>query len=69
MPDVGEEISYHIMLLHQAGLIEAIDLGSHNGVCRRPKHLTLRLAPLKANGFIHFTTAISPSYIHEGVYR
>jgi hypothetical protein len=36
----GEEISYHVMLLHQAGLIEAIDLGSHDGVCWRPKHLT-----------------------------
>jgi predicted transcriptional regulator len=36
----GEEISYHIMLLHQAGLIEAIDVGSHDGVCWRPKHLT-----------------------------
>jgi hypothetical protein len=36
----GEEISYHIMLLHEAGLIEAIDLGSNDGVsppspCRR----------------------------------
>jgi len=36
----GEEISYHIMLLHEAGLIEAIDLGSNDGVCWRPKHLT-----------------------------
>jgi hypothetical protein len=27
-------------LLHEAGLIEAIDLGSHDGVYWRPKHLT-----------------------------
>ena len=36
----GEEISYHVMLLKEAGLIEAIDVGSHDGVCWRPKHLT-----------------------------
>ena len=36
----GEEISYHVMLLKQAGLIEAIDLGSNDGVCWRAKHLT-----------------------------
>jgi hypothetical protein len=36
----GEEISYHIMLLHQAGLIEAIDVSSNDGVCWRAKHLT-----------------------------
>lgn len=36
----GEEISYHIMLLDQAGLIEAVDLGSQDGVCWRPKQLT-----------------------------
>jgi hypothetical protein len=36
----GEEISYHIMLLQEAGLIEAIDVGSHDGVCWRAKHLT-----------------------------
>jgi hypothetical protein len=36
----GEEISYHIMLLQEAGLIEATDVGSHDGVCWRPKHLT-----------------------------
>jgi hypothetical protein len=28
------------MLLHQAGLIEAIDLSSLDSVCWRPKHLT-----------------------------
>src|SRR5882672_8557026 len=36
----GEEISYHIMLLEQAGLIEAIDVSSNDGICWRPKHLT-----------------------------
>lgn len=35
-----EQISYHIMLLHEAGLIEAIDLSSFDGVCWRPKYLT-----------------------------
>ena len=35
----GEEISYHVMLLKEAGLIEAIDVGSHAGVCWRPKCL------------------------------
>lgn len=35
-----EEVSYHIMLLHQAGLIEAIDLSTFDGVCWRPKYLT-----------------------------
>lgn len=34
------EISYHVMLLHEAGLIEALDLSSHSGVCWRPKRLT-----------------------------
>jgi hypothetical protein len=36
----GEEISYHVMLLKEAGLIDAIDVGSQDGVCWRPKHLT-----------------------------
>ncbi|MGD1082952.1 MAG: DUF2513 domain-containing protein [Candidatus Sulfotelmatobacter sp.] len=36
----GEEVSYHIMLLHQAGLIEATDLSTLSGVCWQPKFLT-----------------------------
>ncbi len=36
----GEEISNHVMLLKEVGLIEAIEEGSHDGVCWRPKHLT-----------------------------
>ncbi len=35
-----EKISYHIMLLQEAGLIEATDVSSHDGVCWRPKYLT-----------------------------
>ena len=35
-----EEISYHVMLLHAAGLIEATNVSSHDGVCWRPKYLT-----------------------------
>lgn len=35
-----EEINYHIMLLHEAGLIEATDVSSFDGVCWRPKYLT-----------------------------
>ena len=34
------EISYHVMLLHEAGLIEALDLSSHDGVCWKAKRLT-----------------------------
>jgi hypothetical protein len=34
------EISYHVMLLHEAGLMEALDLSSHSGVCWKPKRLT-----------------------------
>lgn len=34
------EISYHVSLLADAGLIEAIDVSSHDGVAWRPKHLT-----------------------------
>lgn len=41
IPDrAGEEISYHILLLQEAGLIEAIDLSSSDGVCWVPKRLT-----------------------------
>jgi hypothetical protein len=35
-----EEISYHVLLSHEAGLIDAIDLSSTQGVCWRPKRLT-----------------------------
>jgi hypothetical protein len=35
-----EKTSYHIMLLHEAGLIEATDVSSNDGVCWRPKYLT-----------------------------
>ncbi len=35
-----EEISYHVMQLANAGLIEAVDLSSMDGVCWRPRHLT-----------------------------
>ena len=35
-----EETSYHIMLLHQAGLIEATETSSLDGVCWSPKYLT-----------------------------
>jgi hypothetical protein len=35
-----EEISYHVMQLASAGLIEALNLSSNDGVCWRPKHLT-----------------------------
>ena len=35
-----EKISYHVMLLRDAGLIEAVDLSSHDGICWRPKRLT-----------------------------
>src|SRR5258708_21668314 len=35
-----EEISYHVMQLANAGLIEAANLSSFDGVCWRPKHLT-----------------------------
>ncbi len=34
------ELSYHTMLLDEAGLIEAIDLSSMNTVIWKPKHLT-----------------------------
>jgi hypothetical protein len=35
-----EEISYHILLMHEAGLIEAIDLSSFDGVCWKATRLT-----------------------------
>jgi hypothetical protein len=36
----SEEISYHILLMHEARLIEAVDLSSLDGVCWKPKRLT-----------------------------
>lgn len=35
-----EEITYHVQLADEAGLIEAIDLSSNEGVCWKPKRLT-----------------------------
>ena len=35
----GEEVSYHVMQLADAGLIKAVDRSSMSGVCWRPKHL------------------------------
>jgi hypothetical protein len=35
-----EEITYHVLLAHEAGLIEAMDLSSMDGVCWKPKRLT-----------------------------
>ena len=35
-----EEISYHIMQLNEEGLIEALDVSSHDGVCWKPRRLT-----------------------------
>lgn len=35
-----EEVNYHVMLLHEAGFIEAIDLTTHDGICWKPKRLT-----------------------------
>ncbi len=35
-----EQITYHVMLLNEAGLIEALDLSSHDGVCWKPRRLT-----------------------------
>jgi hypothetical protein len=34
------QLSYHVMLLHEAGLIEAMDLSSFSGLAWRPKRLT-----------------------------
>lgn len=36
----ADEISYHVMLLHEAGFIEAEELTSHDGVCWKTKRLT-----------------------------
>src|SRR5438105_3635600 len=36
----ADEISYHVMLLNEVGLIEAEDLTTHDGVCWKPKRLT-----------------------------
>jgi hypothetical protein len=39
--DCSEEaLNYHVMILAQAGLLEAIDLSTMDGVCWRPKFLT-----------------------------
>ena len=35
-----EEINYHVMLLHEAGFIEAMDLSSTSGICWKPTRLT-----------------------------
>ena len=35
-----EEISYHVMQLNEEGLIEALDVSSHDGVCWKPRRLT-----------------------------
>lgn len=35
-----DEISYHVQLMHETGLIEAVDLSSHDGICWMPKRLT-----------------------------
>jgi hypothetical protein len=41
IPDCTEEaLSYHVMILAQAGLLEAEDLTTFDGVCWRPKFLT-----------------------------
>ena len=35
-----DEISYHVMLLDEAGLLEAVDLSTLSGVCWKPNRLT-----------------------------
>lgn len=35
-----DEISYHVQLMDEAGLIEAIDCSSSDGRCWKPKRLT-----------------------------
>ena len=35
-----ESITYHVMLLHEAGFIEAENLTTQGGVCWKPKRLT-----------------------------
>jgi hypothetical protein len=36
----GGEITYHVMILDEAGLIEAMDLSTMDGICWKPKRLT-----------------------------
>ncbi|MDZ4196666.1 MAG: DUF2513 domain-containing protein [Candidatus Izemoplasmatales bacterium] len=36
----NDEINYHIMLLNEAGLVEALDLSSHGGLEWKSKRLT-----------------------------
>jgi hypothetical protein len=36
----GEEITYHVRLANEAGLIEAINLTTVDGICWRPLRLT-----------------------------
>ncbi len=41
LPDYADElISYHVMLLHQAGLLEGLDLSTMDGREWKPKWLT-----------------------------
>lgn len=35
-----DEVTYHVMLLHEAGFIEAQDLTTLSGICWKPKRLT-----------------------------
>lgn len=35
-----DEVIYHVMLLHEAGFIEAQDLTTLSGICWKPKRLT-----------------------------
>ncbi|HLJ16517.1 MAG TPA: DUF2513 domain-containing protein [Bryobacteraceae bacterium] len=35
-----DEITYHVMPLHEAGFIEAMDLSGLSGMCWKPKRLT-----------------------------
>jgi hypothetical protein len=35
-----DEITYHVMLLQEAGFIEAMDLSSLSGICWKPTRLT-----------------------------
>ena len=35
-----EALNYHVMILHQAGLLEAQDLTTLDGICWQPKFLT-----------------------------
>lgn len=35
-----DEVSYHVLLLREAGLVEALDFSSHDGVCWVPTRLT-----------------------------